>query len=245
MKGDRMPKDKEKDKKGSQITRRELLKRGAAAGAVTILSPTILTSRKSTVYAQSSVAEPLLCAPTPVPQSPPHTPFVDNLPIPFPAAPQVLSPAPTKNANTLNGEAARDPHQRWDEFLPALTYQLEAKAGIHQFHRDYLPSYIWGFNGIYPGPTILNGYGLPSLVRFKNSLPETTSSFGTNQTTVHLHNGHTASESDGFAGDFFDNGFFKDNHYVNAYAGIDDFGPSSPLGVKGDSREAQYTYWYH
>jgi FtsP/CotA-like multicopper oxidase with cupredoxin domain len=94
---------------------------------------------------------------------------------------------------------------------------------------------------MYPGPTILNAYGIPSLVRFKNSLPAVTSSFGTPETTVHLHNGHTASESDGFAGDFFGTGFFKDNHYVNAYAGIDDFGGFP----KGDPREAMHTFWYH
>jgi FtsP/CotA-like multicopper oxidase with cupredoxin domain len=249
-----MPRSKDKGKKSSEqskelkmrskISRREVLKMGAAAGAVTILSPTILTSRKSTVFAQGTVAEPVLCAPTPVPQSPPHTPFVDDLPVPFPAVPQILSPAPTENANIGGGEAARDPHQRWAEFTPAITYQLEAKAGTHQFHRDYLPSYIWGFNGKYPGPVVLNGYGLPTIVRFKNSLPATTSSFGTNKTTVHLHNGHTGSESDGFAGDFFNTGLFKDNHYANAYAGIDDFG-IGPGGVKGDPREAQYTMWYH
>jgi FtsP/CotA-like multicopper oxidase with cupredoxin domain len=252
MKGDFMPRKKVNEKKGesehskdlrkrSQMTRREVLKMGAAAGAVTILSPTILTSRKSTVFAQGTVAEPVLCAPTPVPQSPPHTPFVDDLPIPFPAVPQILSPAPTKTANTTNGEAARDPHQRWEEFTPAVTYQLEARAGTHQFHRDYLPTYIWGFEGKYPAPTVLNAYGVPSIVRFKNNLPATTTSFGTNKTTVHLHNGHTASESDGFAGDFFDRGLFKDNHYANAYAGIDDFGGFP----KGDPREAQYTMWYH
>ena len=223
------------------IPRRTVLKMGAAAGAATVLGPVILTSRKSTVYAQGTVPEPVLCAPTPVPQSPPHTPFVDNLPIPAPAIPKILSPTPTEFANTGGGEAARDPHQRWAEFTPAVTYQLEAKAGTHQFHRDYLPSYIWGFDGKYPGPTVLNAYGVPSIVRFKNSLPATTSSFGTNKTTVHLHNGHTASESDGFAGDFFDTGLFKDNHYANAYAGIDDFGGFP----KGDPREAQYTMWYH
>lgn len=232
---------KEMKSKGSELTRRTVLKLGAAAGAGTLLAPTILTSRKSTVHAWDEVAEPVLCAPTPVPQSPPHTPFVDNLPVPSPAIPQFLNPAPTEAANTDNGEAARDPHQRWDEFTPAVTYQLEAKAGTHQFHSDFLPSYIWGFNGQYPGPTILNAYGIPTLVRFKNSLPLTTSSFGTNKTTVHLHNGHTASESDGFAGDFFDTGLFKDNHYANAYAGIDDFGGFP----KGDPREGQYTYWYH
>jgi FtsP/CotA-like multicopper oxidase with cupredoxin domain len=240
-----MPKDKATSKKDHKVTRRSMLKMGAAAGAASVLAPTILTSRKSTVLAQGTVAEPVLCAPTPVPQSPPHTPFVDNLPVPFPAVPQILSPAPTKNANLGGGEAARDPHQRWEEFPPALTYQLELKATTHQFHRDYLPSYGWGFNGKYPGPTILNGYGLPVVVRFKNSLPTTTTSFGTPDTTVHLHNGHTASESDGFAGDFFGPGLFKDNHYFNAYAGIDDFGPSSPLGVKGDPREAMHTFWYH
>jgi len=239
------PRDKKKEprktKKDYELSRRTMLKLTAAAGAGTVLSPMILTSRKSTVYAQGTVAEPVLCAPTPVPQSPPHTPFVDNLPVPSPAIPQFLNPAPTQNANIAGGEAARDPHQRWAQFTPAVTYQLEAKAGTHQFHSDYLPSYIWGFNGQYPGPTILNAYGIPSLVRFKNSLPATTTSFGTNKTTVHLHNGHTASESDGFAGDFFDTGLFKDNHYANAYAGIDDF-PGFPAG---DPREGQYTYWYH
>lgn len=236
------PKKKEsKETHSSKLTRRSMLKMGAAAGAVTILGPTILTSKKSTVYAQGTVAEPVLCAPTPVPQSPPHTPFVDDLPIPSPAIPQFLSPLPTEAANIAGGEAARDPHQRWAEFTPAVTYQLEAKAGTHQFHRDYLPTYIWGFNGQYPGPTILNAYGVPAIVRFKNSLPATTTSFGTNKTTIHLHNGHTGSESDGFAGDFFNSGLFKDNHYANAYAGIDAFGGFP----KGDPREAQFTMWYH
>jgi FtsP/CotA-like multicopper oxidase with cupredoxin domain len=237
--------DKEKQpnktRREFELSRRTMLKLSAAAGAGTVLSPMILTSRKSTVYAQGTVAEPELCGTVANP-SPPHTPFLDNLPIPSPAIPQFLSPTPTKIANTGAGEAFRDPHQRWEEFTPSVTYQLEARAGTHRFHSEYLDSYIWGFNGQYPGPTILNAYGIPSLVRFKNSLPEVTQSFGTNQTTVHLHNGHTASESDGFAGDFFDNGLFKDNHYANAYAGIDEFPGNFP---KGDSREAQYTMWYH
>jgi FtsP/CotA-like multicopper oxidase with cupredoxin domain len=242
-----MPKKKLKEKNrkkkegtGSDFTRREVLKLGAVAGAGTLLAPMVLTSRKSTVYADGFVQEPELCGVVANP-SPPHTPFVDNLPVPSPAIPQFLSPTPTKAANTDHGEAARDDHQRWDEFTPAVTYQLEARAGTHQFHSEYLPSYGWGFNGLYPGPTILNAYGIPSLVRFKNSLPNPTQSFGTPQTTVHLHNGHTGSESDGFAGDFFDTGFFKDNHYANAYAGIDDFGGFP----KGDPREAMHTFWYH
>lgn len=235
-----MPKKPIKEKESTEISRRDMLKLGAAAGAATILGPTILTSKKSTVYAQGTVTEPQLCGNVALP-SPPHTPFVDDLPIPSVALPTILNPLPTQNANTLNGEAARDPHQRWAEFNPSVMYLLEAKAGTHQFHRDYLPSYIWGFNGQYPGPVILNAYGAPTIVRFKNSLPVGGSSFGTPITTVHLHNGHTASESDGFAGDGFASGLFKDNHYANAYAGIDDFGGFP----KGDPREAQFTMWYH
>jgi FtsP/CotA-like multicopper oxidase with cupredoxin domain len=225
---------------GLVLSRRAMVKVSAAAGAGTVLAPHILTSRKSTVLAQGTVAEPVLCGTVANP-SPPHTPFVDNLPVPSPAVPQILSPTPTKAANTDNGEAARDDHQRWEEFTPAITYQLEARAAEHRFHSDYLPSYSWAFNGKYPGPAILNLYGIPSLVRFKNSLPDPTDSFGTPKTTVHLHNGHTGSESDGFAGDFFDSGLFKDNHYANAYAGIDDFGGFP----KGDPREAMHTFWYH
>jgi FtsP/CotA-like multicopper oxidase with cupredoxin domain len=216
-----------------------MIKMGAAAGAATILGPTMLTSWKS--YASTAItppAEPVLCG-TVAPASPPTTPFVDNLPIPFPAIPTILSPAPTKAANIAGGEAARADHQRWDEFLPDLKYYLEARASTQSFHRDLLPSYIWGFNGRYPAPTVLNAYGFPTLVRFKNSLPAVTSSFGRNEITIHLHNGHTASESDGFAGDFFGTGLFKDNHYANAYAGIDAFG-----GI-GDPKEAMHTFWFH
>jgi FtsP/CotA-like multicopper oxidase with cupredoxin domain len=236
-----MPKKKapNSNEEASKLTRRDMIKMGAAAGAVTILSPTILTSKKSSVFGQTGVAEPILCAPTPVPPSPPTTPFLDNLPIPFPAIPQFLFPAPTENANIAGGEAARAPHQRWAEFTPAITYQLEARAAEHQFHSQLLPSYIWGFNGRYPAPTVLNAYGLPTIVRFKNSLPDPTTSFGTPEITIHLHNGHTASESDGFAGDFFGSGLFKDNHYANIYAGYDAFG-----GL-GDPREAMHTFWFH
>jgi FtsP/CotA-like multicopper oxidase with cupredoxin domain len=98
---------------------------------------------------------------------------------------------------------------------------------LHTFHSDLQPSSLWTFNGKYPAPTPLNYYGLPVIIRFKNSLPETTTSFGRNEITVHLHNGHTGSESDGFAGDFFGPGLFKDNHYANAYAGIDAFGETA------------------
>ena len=79
----------------------------------------------------------------------------------------------------------------------------------------YLPkSTIWGFNArdrqeageqVFPGPRINAEYGRASLVRFENHLqPENDDGndpmdFGSPSRTflTHLHNGHTAPESDG------------------------------------------------
>jgi FtsP/CotA-like multicopper oxidase with cupredoxin domain len=215
-----------------------VLKTGALLGAAAVL-----TSKKSLVLAQgapSSPAPPVLCGTT-APVSPPTRPFLDTLPVPLPALPQILNPFPTKAANTGANEAARDPHQRWEQFLPLLQYRMVAAPSLHQHHTDLLPSYLWTFNSRYPAPTPLNFYGVPSLVRFVNNLPAgaANTTFGINEITVHLHNGHTASESDGFAGDFFTTGLFKDNHYPNIYAGLDTFG-----GI-GDAREAMHTFWFH
>lgn len=220
---------------GPTVDRRTFVKATAAAGALTVL-----TSKKSSVFAQTTTppAEPVLCGTTP-PVSPATTPFMDALPIPPPAIPQNLNPAPTESANVGGGEAARADHQRWAEFQPDVEYSMDARAALHTFHSNLLPTYIWGFNGRYPSPTPLNVYGHPTLVRFRNSLPEATTSFGRNELSIHLHNGHTASESDGFAGDFFGTGLFKDNHYANCYAGVDAFGGN------GDPREAMHTFWFH
>jgi len=220
------------------IDRRTLVKGGVIAGAAAVI-----TSKKTAVFAQSlgpppGVAPPAMCTEEPA-NSPATTPFVDTLPIPLPGIPTLLSPIPTKAANTGAGEAARDDHQRWDEFRPLIFYHSIAAPSLHQFHRDLSPTYLWTFNGRYPAQTFLGIYGLPALVRFRNSLPIDHPVPAIPQLTVHLHNGHTPSESDGFAGDFFDSGLWKDNHYPNVYAGVDDFG-----GI-GDPREAMRSFWYH
>jgi FtsP/CotA-like multicopper oxidase with cupredoxin domain len=250
----RRKKSKSKNSKNHEITRRDMLKLGSAAGAATVFAPFVITSRKASAQLTDDeqqgddgsggvdrdlgrVTEPLLCGA--VPDSPATTPFRDILPIPPTLSQSLLLPAPRETANTGAGEARRDPHQRWNQFLPKTFYHLIARAGTHRYHADLAPSYGWFFNGRYPAPTIRNRYGEPSIVRFRNLEPRTTTSFGRNELTVHLHNGHTASASDGFAQDFFPVGFWKDNHYANAYAGIDAFG-----GI-GDPLEAMRTFWFH
>ena len=241
-----MPKKKAKHREGvgknteGTISRRNVLKIGAAAGAATVVAPSMLSSNRALGFQETVDEPPVRCVNTnPVTPSPAHRPFIDNFTAPFPAIPTNLSPDPQEFPNTLAGEAARAPHQRWAQFMPEVEYELIARAGEHRFHTDYTDSYIWGFNGKYPAPTVLNVYGHPTVVRFRNNLPASTTTFGRNEITIHLHNGHHGSESDGFAGDFFPTGFWKDNLYPNCYAGLDAFGGN------GDPKEKMGSFWFH
>ncbi|WP_236791772.1 multicopper oxidase family protein [Amycolatopsis sp. GM8] len=49
---------------------------------------------------------------------------------------------------------------------------------------------IWGYNGIFPGPTIVSRRGRTTVVRHRNLLPV--------PTVVHLHGGRTPHDSDGY-----------------------------------------------
>ena len=114
--------------------------------------------------------------------------------------------------------------------------------------RSLPPSTIYGFNGTFPGPMINAEYGRPALVRFHNHLDENPlnldrQDFGANDACflTHLHNAHTAPESDGnphYAMQFgpqhrgYEPGDWVDNLYLNWPAG-------------GDDREKQSFFWFH
>ncbi|MEO5852837.1 MAG: multicopper oxidase domain-containing protein [Nocardioides sp.] len=109
-------------------------------------------------------------------------------------------------------------------------------------------STIYGFNGTFPGPMINAEYGKPVLIRFANRLHENLlgldrQDFGAPDWSflTHLHNGHTAPESDGnphYSKRYGprDNGYppetWVDNLYLNWPAG-------------GDDREKQSFFWFH
>ena len=177
-----MPKNEAKDrpeiddKTEGTISRRSVLKIGAAAGAAGVLAPSMLTSTQA-----FAIDEPVRCdllglngQPINPGPGPDHTPFVDNFTAPFPAIPVNLSPDPQEHPNLGANEAPRAPHQRWAQFPPDVEYQMIAEPGLHRFHSDFADTYVWGFNGRYPAPTVLNIYGHPSLVRFRNNLPAST-----------------------------------------------------------------------
>jgi FtsP/CotA-like multicopper oxidase with cupredoxin domain len=185
------------------------------------------------------------------PNSPETTAFAENMPRlqvlqPVPA----LFPAPQKLPNTGAGEARTEPHQAFDQFPPLRYYQLSEELGsVFMAPIGELPAQpIWGFNGITPGPMIVERYGVLGspqngsvLVRIKNNLPLNNGGFGLPSTTTHLHNGHTPLESDGFPCFFKERNQFYDHHYPNVYAGVN----STHIAQGGDIKEAMHSLWYH
>ena len=87
---------------------------------------------------------------------------------------------------------------------PAVSFDATGKRYAAGTKRKLPYSTIYGFNGMFPGPMINAEYGKPVLVRFENHLDENElgldrQDFGSPDWSflTHLHNGHTAPESDG------------------------------------------------
>jgi FtsP/CotA-like multicopper oxidase with cupredoxin domain len=131
---------------------------------------------------------------------------------------------------------------------PAVSFDATGKRYPAGTVRQLPQSTIYGFNGTFPGPMINAEYGKPCLVRFRNRLHENPlgldrQDFGSPDWSflTHLHNGHTAPESDGNphysmtagprAGGY-EPEMWVDNLYLNYPAG-------------GDDREKQSFFWFH
>jgi FtsP/CotA-like multicopper oxidase with cupredoxin domain len=135
-----------------------------------------------------------------------------------------------------------------DNGRPTVSFDADGKKYAAGTKRSLPASTIYSFNGTFPGPMINAEYGKACLVRFENHLDENPENldrqdFGSPDYTflTHLHNAHTASESDGnphyamVAGPRhrgYRTGDFVDNLYLNWPAGSDD-------------REKQTFFWFH
>ena len=131
---------------------------------------------------------------------------------------------------------------------PTQSFDADGNAVPAGTVRSLPPTTIYAFNGIFPGPMINAEYGKACLVRFSNHLDENPlnlerQDFGDPELRflTHLHNAHTAAESDGNPHYSFlfgpkDHGFpvgsFVDQLYLNWPAGNDD-------------REKQSFFWFH
>jgi spore coat protein A len=124
-------------------------------------------------------------------KSPSVKPFAAPLPIP-----PVLQPV-RKDATTHYYEVTQKASKA--EILPGLETP------------------VWGYEGVFPGPTIEARRGRRVVVRQKNGLPVPVS--------THLHGGVTAPESDGYPTDLVPPGGHKDYVYPN--------------------EQSASTHWYH
>ena len=114
--------------------------------------------------------------------------------------------------------------------------------------RDLPKSTIYGFNGQFPGPMINAEYGKPALVRFVNKLGENEKNldrqdFGAPDYSflTHLHNAHTAPESDGNPG--YSMNYGPSNHGYEPGEWCDNLYLNWPAG--SDETEKQSFFWFH
>ena len=243
-------KRQEKDRQIAAHNRRELIAAGFKRRD--LLKMGLLTSAGLLIPKKGLSAHPINSAGMVFddPQSPPTTPFQENMPRLTVAVPVAsLTPAPTIAPNTAAGEGRTVPHQAFAQFPPQRFYEFSQQQGTVSvaLPNELPPQTIWGFNGITPGPMIVEHYGVLGspgngsiLVRQRNNLPSINGGFGLPSVTTHLHNGHTPLESDGFPCFFFAQGQFYDYHYPNVYAGVNSTHPGT-----GDIKEAMHTLWYH
>src|SRR5713226_4431992 len=227
-------------------SRRDLMKMGLLTAGGMLVAKSGLSAR---AYAQTGGSNNL-CVPSQQAASPKTRSFIEPLPI-MPTASSVptLSPFPTLSPNTTAGESRTRDHQLFDRFIQGATFYNVTQHAISAVQSPDLPvQIIWGFDDGFPnhatspGPTYVNHYGAPILVRNHNALPPVNQNggFGIPSVTTHLHNGHTPSESDGFPCDFFEIGHFYDQQYPNVLAGF-----NSTNQPNGDINESLGTLWYH
>src|SRR5215468_9473117 len=161
-------------------SRRDLFKMGLLTAGGMLVAKTGLSSR---AYGQTvNGGTNQMCLPNNQPGSPPTRSFVERLPI-MPIAQTVpsLTPAPTENPNTAAGEVRAAPFQAPQinparfPVVPGTLYQFKQRAISAVQSPDLPVQTIWGFddgvNATSPGPTYVNHYGVPILVRNNNALP--------------------------------------------------------------------------
>ena len=173
-------------------------------------------------------------------------PFQDPLPLAQIKVPVNSTPTPDGSCVRLLSPgtmASPGTHQFIEraDFKPKYAYEIHVKENrFHNFHKAMGPvTRIWGYDGVFPGPIFHAKYGESIMVRFYNELPADHVGFGIPSLSTHLHNGHNASESDGYPGNFFDSGTCWDNLYPNVLNGF----TASP--ETNDPRDCMGTLWYH
>jgi FtsP/CotA-like multicopper oxidase with cupredoxin domain len=200
--------------------------------------------------------------------SPILTPFVEPMPI-MPVLPERsladLSPAPTIAPNTainpatgLPFEGRTESHQTRAQYPVQRSFITRMAANPNVRPHPALPAQtFWGFNlggadfttdpALSPGPTIVTRYGQPALVRRYNNLPPQAQNggFGVPEVSTHLHNFHSAPDSDGGPCHPVQARFFFRNQYYDYFYNMQRAGFASSHPPGGNIQETLGTLWYH
>lgn len=162
---------------------------------------------------------------------------------------------PYEGRGQYNGilQEGTDCFQFFDQYPPQHYFiqRMRANPAFRITRDPGIPDQtIWGFNqgglefdkdpAIFPGPTIVSFYQQPIVVRRYNELPCDNGGFGVPETTTHLHNFHSGTESDGGPCRYFFQGQYFDYYYAMQQAGF-----ASTHQPHGDVNESLSTLWYH
>jgi spore coat protein A, manganese oxidase len=115
-------------------------------------------------------------------------------------------------------------------------YEITQKVGKAEILPG-LQTEVWGYDGIFPGPTVESRSGKKIIVRQRNELPVPVS--------THLHGGRTPPKSDGYPTDLIPPKNTAHGHSMEGHGS---------MGMEGPRRSKDYVYpldqraatlWYH
>jgi FtsP/CotA-like multicopper oxidase with cupredoxin domain len=201
----------------ARLNRRELAKLGLLAGAASYASGASLRA----AIAQTVPAVPL-------------TPWKDPLPVP-------------RVHEARGGFDYRHDDHQWSNRYDAdrsRCYDVDIVEHDHKFHSDLPPSRVWSFDGSFGGPVLDVRYGQAFCLRLNNRLPADHRGYGQPEPCTHLHNFHTASESDGGPWNWQRPGESRIQHYSMARAGFaDPMGGANPHYADTTGQSRHGTWW--
>jgi len=249
------------------FTRRDLMRMGLMTGTGVLIPKVGLTDCRS--FSGSSTCN-LGCSPQPanvfvdpmpIPPELPARALSDPglSPAPSLCPNNAINPAtglPFEGRGQFNGSLipGSDCFQFFNQYPPQKYFvqRIRANSNFRITSDTNIPAQtIWGYNlggsassdvATFPGPTIVSRYQQPWVIRRYNELPDQSQNggFGVPEMSTHLHNFHSAPESDGGPCRWFFRGQYFDYYFTAQQAGFAfDHQPN------GDINESLSTMWYH
>ena len=201
-----------------RLTRRELIKYGMLGlGSITLGSGAyrLLSQGASSARADEDLPR------TPIK----FTPFTQALPV----------PPPKQGVTTPFTDGRHCVLPSVSGLTAPKFYTIRLRPVTQELIPGFPQTVVWGYDGMYPGPTFRVNHNEPAIVRFTNNIT------GVN-TIVHNHGGHTSSESDGsdsvFPSQVTGPGQSKDFCYGN-------IAPINPATHQQETSDFASTQWYH